>query len=55
MTWNPDHGMTIMITALINHPNATGADLDKKPGCLNSGGYPMPVELMEQVQDMGIF
>jgi long-chain acyl-CoA synthetase len=44
-----------MITALINHPNAAAANLDKKLGLLNSGGAPMPVELIEQVQDMGIF
>jgi long-chain acyl-CoA synthetase len=44
-----------MITAIINHPKAAGANLDKKLGLLNSGGAPMPVELIEQVQDMGIF
>jgi long-chain acyl-CoA synthetase len=44
-----------MITALINHPKAADSGLDKKLGLLNSGGAPMPVELIEQVQDMGIF
>ena len=44
-----------MITALVNHPKATEIDLAKKLGLLNSGGAPMPVELIEQVTDMGIF
>jgi len=44
-----------MITALINHPKAAELDLAKKLGLLNSGAAPMPVELIEQVKDMGIF
>ena len=44
-----------MITALVNHPKATEIDLAKKLGLLNSGGAPMPVELIDQVRDMGIF
>jgi len=44
-----------LITALVNHPKAGEAGLDKKLGLLNSGAAPMPVELIEQVQDMGIF
>lgn len=44
-----------LITALINHPKATEINLAKKLGLLNSGGAPMPVELIEQVRDMGIF
>jgi long-chain acyl-CoA synthetase len=44
-----------MITALINHPKAVELGLDKKLGLLNSGAAPMAVELIEQVQDMGIF
>ncbi|MEA3221835.1 MAG: long-chain fatty acid--CoA ligase, partial [Thermodesulfobacteriota bacterium] len=44
-----------LITALINHPKATELNLAKKLGLLNSGGAPMPVDLIEQVQDMGIF
>ena len=44
-----------MITALINHPKAGELGLDKKLGLLNSGAAPMAVELIEQVQDMGIF
>jgi long-chain acyl-CoA synthetase len=44
-----------MINAVINHPKAAELDLGKKLGLLNSGGAPMPTELIEQVKDMGIF
>jgi len=44
-----------MINAVINHPKAAELDLAQKLGMLNSGGAPMPVELIEQVKDMGIF
>lgn len=44
-----------LITALINHPKASELQLDRKIGLLNSGGAPMPVELIEQVKDMGIY
>ncbi len=44
-----------LINAIVNHPGAHEAGLDKKLGLLNSGGAPMPVELIERVQDMGIF
>jgi len=44
-----------MINAVINHPKATELDLARKLGLLNSGAAPMPVELIEQVKDMGIF
>jgi long-chain acyl-CoA synthetase len=44
-----------MITALINHPKAGELGLDKKLGLLNSGAAPMAIELIEKVQDMGIF
>ncbi len=44
-----------MINAVINYPKATELELDRKFGLLNSGGAPMPVELIEQVKDMGIF
>jgi len=43
-----------LITAIINHPRAHGLNLDKRLGLLNSGAAPMPVELIERVQDMGI-
>ena len=44
-----------MINAVINHPKAAELDLARKLGLLNSGGAPMPLELIEQVKDMGIF
>jgi len=43
-----------MINAIINHPNAAQMELDRKLGVLNSGAAPMPVELIEQIGDMGI-
>ena len=44
-----------MITAVINHPKAAELNLAKRLGLLNSGAAPMPVELIEKVQDMGIY
>lgn len=44
-----------LITALINHPRALELHLDRKLGFLNSGAAPMPVELIEQIKDMGIY
>ena len=44
-----------LITALINHPKSADLKLEKKLGLLNSGGAPMPMELIEQVKDMGIY
>jgi long-chain acyl-CoA synthetase len=44
-----------LINALINHPKAEELNLGKKIGFLSSGGGPMPVELIEQVKDMGIY
>jgi long-chain acyl-CoA synthetase len=43
-----------LINAVINHPKAEELELGKKLGLFNSGGAPMPLELIEQVQDMGI-
>ena len=43
-----------MIGALINHPHAPGLELDRKLGLMNSGGAPMPVELIAKVRDLGI-
>ena len=43
-----------MINAVINHPKAEELELGKKLGLFNSGGGPMPTELIDQVQDMGI-
>ena len=44
-----------LINALINHPKALELDLARKLKLLNSGAAPMPVELIEQIRDMGIF
>lgn len=44
-----------MINAVINHPKAAELDLAKRLKLLNSGAAPMPVEMIEQVQAMGIF
>ncbi|OFW57981.1 MAG: long-chain fatty acid--CoA ligase [Candidatus Solincola sediminis] len=44
-----------IINAVINHPRAEELQLDRKIGLLNSGAAPMPVELIEQVKDMGIY
>ena len=43
-----------MINAVINHPKAEELELGKKLGLFNSGGGPMPTELIDQIQDMGI-
>jgi long-chain acyl-CoA synthetase len=43
-----------MINAIINHPKAESLDLPRRIGLLNSGAAPMPLELIEQVQAMGI-
>jgi len=44
-----------MITALINHPKATEMNLDQRFRFFNSGGAPMPLELIQKVKDLGIF
>ena len=44
-----------MINAIINHPKAAELDLARKLGLLNSGAAPIPVEMIEQIRDMGIF
>jgi long-chain acyl-CoA synthetase len=44
-----------MINAIINHPKAADLNLGRKLGLLNSGAAPMPVEIIEQVTDLGIF
>jgi len=43
-----------MINAVINHPKAGELELGKRLGLFNSGGGPMPTELIEQTRDMGI-
>jgi len=44
-----------MINAVVNHPKAEEMNLGRKLTVLNSGAAPMPVELIEQIKDMGIF
>ena len=43
-----------MINAVINHPRAEELELGKKLGLFNSGGGPLPTELIDQTRDMGI-
>ena len=43
-----------MINAIINHPRAAELELGKRLGLFNSGGGPMPLELIEQAREMGI-
>lgn len=43
-----------MISAIVNHPKATELALDKKIRLLNSGGAPIPHELMEKTLDTGL-
>ena len=43
-----------MINAIINHPRAGDLDLPRLFGLLNSGAAPMPVELIQQIKEMGI-
>ena len=44
-----------MINAVVNHPKAAELNLAKRIDLLNSGGAPIPVELIEQVKDLGIY
>jgi long-chain acyl-CoA synthetase len=44
-----------MINALVSHPESAKIGLAEKIALFNSGGAPMPVELIEKVQNMGIF
>ncbi|OGP80808.1 MAG: long-chain fatty acid--CoA ligase [Deltaproteobacteria bacterium RBG_16_54_11] len=44
-----------LITALINHPKAVELNLAKKIKLLNSGAAPIPLEIIDQIRDMGIF
>ena len=43
-----------LINALLKHPKAGELNLDRKIKLLNSGAAPMPLELIEQVKDLGI-
>lgn len=44
-----------MIAAIIHHPKAAEMHLADKIKYFNSGGAPMPIELIRTVKDMGIF
>lgn len=44
-----------VINALVNHPKAVELNLAKRIKLLNSGAAPMPLELIEQIKDLGIF
>jgi long-chain acyl-CoA synthetase len=44
-----------LINALVSHPKAIELNLAKKIKLLNSGAAPIPVELIDQIRDMGIF
>jgi len=43
-----------MITAIVNHPKAEELKLGERIRLINSGGAPMPTELITKVRDMGI-
>jgi len=43
-----------MVTAVLNHPKAAELGLDKRLDQISTGGAPMPVELIEKVQNMNI-
>lgn len=43
-----------MITAIVNHPKAEDLKLGERIRLINSGGAPMPTELITKVRDMGI-
>jgi long-chain acyl-CoA synthetase len=43
-----------MINAIVNHPRAGELKLDKKIGFFNSGGAPIPSELIERCKDLGL-
>ncbi len=44
-----------MITAIVNHPKAAEMNMDQRFRFFNSGGAPMPAELIARVNDMGIY
>ncbi len=43
-----------MINAVVSHPKAAEINLAKKIDLLNNGGGPIPKELIEKVEDLGI-
>lgn len=44
-----------MISAILGHPPAEKLDLARRLGVLNSGAAPMPVELIQQINELGIY
>jgi long-chain acyl-CoA synthetase len=44
-----------MITAIVNHPKSDELELSRRIALLNSGGGPMPVELIDRVKEVGFF
>ncbi|MDY0045744.1 MAG: long-chain fatty acid--CoA ligase, partial [Syntrophales bacterium] len=48
-------GVPTMFTAIVNHPKTAELDLGSRIRLLNSGGAPIPVELIQKLKDMGIF
>lgn len=44
-----------LITALVNHPRTEDLKLGEKIAHVNTGGAPMPLELIHKIKDMGIF
>jgi long-chain acyl-CoA synthetase len=44
-----------MITAIVNHPKVEELKLGERIRLINSGGAPMPVELIQRVKDLGIY
>jgi long-chain acyl-CoA synthetase len=43
-----------LIRAVVSHPRAAELQLDRKIALFNNGGGPMPLEVIEQVKDLGI-
>lgn len=43
-----------LINAVVNHPRAGELELNRKIKLLNGGGGPMPLSLIEQVEELGI-
>lgn len=43
-----------IVTAMLNHPKTKDLGLDEKIKYLGTGAAPMPLELIEQVKDLGI-
>lgn len=48
-------GVPTLLSAVINHPRAEELELDRKIHLLNSGGAPMAAELIERINEMGIY